>query len=268
MLGWRAMGDDRDPDAAALHRWYRPTMTGLTVVILLAAAVVTWLSWSQLTQLGRVGADLTLYLDATRRWLAGGSFYPEHQLAGPYLITDGDILYPPSTIPFFVAFLVLPSILFWVIPITILVWVIGRYRPAPWTWPVMAACLAYIPTMVKVLHGNPFMWASAAVALGTVYGWPALLVMLKPSLAPFGLIGIRRRSWWVAAGGLGAAVAVTVVVFLPLWRDYVTVLTDSHNAEGIFYSLSDVPLVLIPVIAYLGRTRQPATASVPAEQTT
>jgi hypothetical protein len=243
-------------------------MVGLTLAFLVMAGLITEYSWSQLTELGRIGADLTLYLDATRRWLGGGSFYPAHQMAGPYLITDGDILYPPSTIPFFMAFLVLPAILFWVIPMAVVAWVINRYRPAPWTWPVMAACLAYIPTMVKVLHGNPFMWASAAVALGTVYGWPALLVVLKPSLAPFGLIGIRRRSWWVAAGGLGAAVAVTVVVFLPLWRDYVTVLTDSHNAEGIFYSLSDVPLVLIPVIAYLGRTRQPATASVPAKQTT
>ncbi len=164
---------------------------------------------------------------------------------------DGDILYPPTTIPLFMAFLVLPPFLFWALPLAIVVAVVIRYRPAPWTWPVMALCLAYIPTMVKIVHFNPFMWAAAAVALGLAYGWPALFVLIKPSLAPFALVGVRHRSWWI---GLAVLVAYSVL-FAGMWGDYLTVLRNSRNDGGLLYSLSDVPFLLIPIIAYLGRTR-------------
>ena len=240
-------------------RWYRPVMAGLALTILGFAALVLWLSWAQAAELDRVGADLTLYVDATSRWLAGGSFYPEHQLAGPYPITDGDILYPPTTIPLFMAFLVLPRFLFWAIPLAVVAWAVVRDRPAPWTWPLMALCLAYIPTTVKIVHFNPFIWAAAAVALGLIYGWPSLLVLIKPSLAPFAFVGIRHRSWWF---GLAILIAY-VLVFGAMWSDYLTVLTNSRNEVGLLYSLSDVPLLLIPIIAYLGRTRPgPKAASL------
>jgi hypothetical protein len=219
-------------------------MVGLTAAVLIAAAAVGGLAFAQAARLGRVGADLTLYLGATRGWLGGGAFYPAPQLAGPYTITDGDILYPPSTIPLFAAFLVLPAVLFWLVPVAVTGWVVAWHRPAPWTWPLMALCLAYIPTTVKIVHGNPLMWATAAVALGTVYGWPAVFVLLKPSLAPFAAIGIRRRSWWVAAFGFGAV----ALAFAPLWPQYVAVLLDGRGG-GLLYSLSDVPLLMIPIIA-------------------
>jgi len=247
-------------------RWYRPVMASLALVILAFAVVVGWLAWAQAARLGRVGADLALYLDATSRWLNGGSFYPEHHLAGPYPITDGDILYPPTTIPLFMAFLVLPRVLFWVVPLAIVAWAVIRDRPAPWTWPLMALCLAYIPTTVKIVHFNPFIWAAAAVALGLFYGWPALLVLIKPSIAPFALVGVRHRSWWI---GL-AIVAAYSVLFASMWRDYLTVLTNSRSDGGLFYSLSDVPFLLVPIIAYVGRTREQrvaASALVPVQET-
>ncbi len=54
-----------------------------------------------------------------------------------------------------------------------------------------------------------------------------------------------------------------------MWSDYLTVLTNSRNEVGLLYSLSDVPLLLIPIIAYLGRTRhrreRARSATVPAE---
>jgi hypothetical protein len=236
---------------AAIARWYRPAMFGLTLVVLALGAVAAWMAWTRAADLGRVGADLALYLDSTRRWLDGGSFYPARQLAGPYFITDGDVLYPPTTILLFAAFLVLPAALFWAVPLGITAWITVRYRPAPWTWPLIALCLAYIPTTVKIVHGNPFIWATAAAALGTAYGWPSLLVLVKPSLAPFALVGIRHRSWWV---GL-VVVGVVAVLFAPLWSDYLSVLRNSRNEAGILYSLSDVPLMLVPLIAYVGRTR-------------
>ena len=115
----------------------------------------------------------------------------------------------------------------------------------------MALCLAFTPTLVKLIHFNPFMWCAAAVALGTLYAWPSVFVMLKPTLAPFALIGIRRRSWWVAAAAFG----LVALAFWPMWSDYMTVLANARNESGLLYNAADVPLLLIPVIAWFGATR-------------
>ena len=236
--------------------WVGPAMALLAGLIGAWGLVVGRVAVEQAVALGRVGADLQLYLAATRDWLAGGSFYHASQLAGPYVITDGDILYPPSTIPLFLPFLVLPSVLFMAIPVGLIAWVVARHRPAPWTWPVMAACLAFAPTLVKLVHFNPFVWSAAALALGTIYAWPSVFVLLKPSLAPFALFGIRHRSWWVAAGVFG----LVALAFLPLWPDSVTVLRNATNPNGLLYSLTDAPLLLLPLVAWLGSTtRRSAT---------
>jgi hypothetical protein len=223
-------------------------MVGLTLPFVMGAGFVASMAYARAAGLGRVGADLGLYLNATRRWIGGEAFYPAHQLA-PYTITDGDILYPPSTIPLFAAFLALPAVLFWVIPLGVVGWVLLRYRPAPWTWPLLALCLAYPPTMVKIVHGNPFMWTAAACALGTEWGWPSVFVLLKPSLAPFALIGMQRRAWWLAALGLG----MTALAFAPLWPQYASVLLNGRGG-GLLYSIQDVPLLLVPVLAWVGRS--------------
>lgn len=231
--------------------WYRPAMLGLTVAILAMAAVVWWMAWAQAAGLGRVGADLSLYLGATRSCLAGGPFYHARQLAGPYPLEDGDILYPPTAIPLFAAFLTLPPVLFWALPLGTVAAVVARHRPAPWAWPLMALCLLYVPTGVKVVHGNPVMWVGAALALGTVWGWPSVLVLLKPSLAPLALLGVRRRSWWAAAGAMG----LMSLLFAPMWGDWLRAVLDSRGG-GLLYSAQDVPLMLVPVIALAGRSRE------------
>ncbi len=142
--------------------------------------------------------------------------------------------------------------MFWVLPLSTIAWVTYRYRPAPWTWPLMALCVAYIPTMVKVMHGNPFMWSAAAVALGTVYGWPALFVILKPSLAPFALVGAGHRSWWIGLIVVVASIGASVLLFGSVWRDYLTAMKNSRNPAGLLYSYTDVGPLLVPVIAYVG----------------
>ena len=48
------------------------------------------------------GKDVALYRDAASRWLAGGPFYEPRQLAGPYEVAHGDILYPPVGLWLFV----------------------------------------------------------------------------------------------------------------------------------------------------------------------
>lgn len=235
-----------------LRRWYGPAMFGATVVILGAAALVAWLTISGVSAAGRLGADLTLYLAAAERWISSGGFYPVHQVAGPYPVSDGDILYPPPLLLLLIPFLVLPAVLFWIIPLGTIAAVVRRHRPRPWAWPLMALGLAYPVTTLKIVHGNPVMWIAAAMALGTVYAWPSVLVLLKPSLAPFALIGARRRSWWIALG----VAAVLSVPFAGLWVDYAKVALNARSPNGLLYSLDEVPLMLIPVIAWLGRARR------------
>ncbi len=51
-----------------------------------------------------VGVDFQLYREVTMRWLGGGPFYQPYQLAGPYPISAGDVLYPPVALWLFVPF--------------------------------------------------------------------------------------------------------------------------------------------------------------------
>jgi hypothetical protein len=88
------------------------------------------------------------------------------------------------------------------------------------------------------------MWIVAAVALGLRFGWPALLVVVKPSLFPFLLAGAHRRSFWLGI----PVVAALCVPFGLLWIDWLHVVDNAPN--GIDYSFGAVPLVLIPVVAW------------------
>lgn len=231
------------------QRWYGPLMFALAVTILVGGAVVAFPTLQAASTAGRVGADLGLYLGATRSALAGDGFYSAHQLGGPYSVTDGDILYPPPALALFLPFLVLPAPLFWLIPLGIVGAVVAHHRPRPWAWPLMALGLAYPVTSLKIIHGNPFMWIMAAIALGTVYRWPAVFALLKPTLAPFALIGLRHRSWWTAL----AVGAVASLALAGLWADYLRVALNARSPSGILYSLDEVPSMLIPVVAWLGR---------------
>jgi hypothetical protein len=196
-----------------------------------------------------VAVDYDIYIDAARRWLAGGTFYDPAQLAGPYDITVGVVLYPPSVMPLLVAFTALPAVLWWAIPIGLTTYAVWRLRPAPVAWPFIALCLAMRATEARLLSGNPVIWAVAALAMGTLYAWPSVLVVIKPSLGPFALFGIRHRSWWVAL----AALAIMSVPFLKLWLDWVKVVLNSNG--GLDYSLLEVPMMLIPLIAWVARDR-------------
>jgi hypothetical protein len=206
-----------------------------------------------------LAVDYQLYMDATTRWLDGGSFYLPHQLAGPYVVTHGDILYPPYSLMLFVPFTVVPAIFWWAIPLTITITVVVHHRPSPLTWPVIAFCLAWPTTNLRVLAGNPVLWVMAAFAAGTVMAWPSVMVLLKPSLFPFALVGIWRRSWWRAL----ASLAAVSLVFLPMWPDYLKVIGDSSNPRGLAYSIYEIPMLLIPLVAWLGGRLRPTNRAAP-----
>jgi hypothetical protein len=225
-------------------------------VVFGALFVAVWAMWIMNDPPNVWGGDFVIYRDATERWLSGGSYYLDRQLHGPYEIVHGDVLYPPTTIPLFIPFLWLPAILWWVIPLGIVAAVVAWHHPHPLAWAAIAACVWFPFTGTKLIYGNPSMWVAAAIALGTVWRWPAALVLLKPTLAPFALIGIHRRSWWVTV----AAMVGISLVFLPLWADAIRVLVDSRNPKGLLYSAAEIPMVVIPVIAWIGGRYSPLPA--------
>ena len=192
---------------------------------------------------GYGGIDYSLYMDATRRWLAGGGFFQPYQLAGPYPIQMGDILYPPTALYLFVPFTILPALLWWAIPLGITGAAIWRLKPSPVSWPFLALCCFWPPFVARIVAGNPVMWAMAAVALGFLVRWAFVGALIKPSLFPFALLGVRDRRWWIA---LAIAAAVSIP-FGAMWLDWVKAVTNSSG--GLLYSLQDVPILLLPVIA-------------------
>jgi ABC-type transport system involved in cytochrome c biogenesis permease component len=83
-----------------------------------------------------------------------------------------------------------------------------------------------------------------------LYAWPSVFVLLKPSLAPFALFGAWRRSWWIAA----AAFVVACLPFGALWADWLASVVNSRGG-GLLYSALELPMLLLPLVAWLGRTR-------------
>lgn len=187
--------------------------------------------------------DYTLYMDATRRWLAGGPFFEPYQLAGPYPVRMGDVLYPPNGLLLFVPFTILPAVLWWAIPLGVTALAIWRLRPAPVAWPFLALCCFWPPFVARIVAGNPVMWVMAAVALGFLARWAFVGVLLKPSLFPFALLGARDRSWWIAL----MILAVLSIPFGTMWIDWLVAVTNSDG--GLLYSLQDVPILLLPLLA-------------------
>ena len=201
-----------------------------------------------------IGNDYRLYMDATREWLASGSFYRDYQVAGPYTVYAQEILYPPVALWLFVPFTVLPAVLWWT-PVAVIGWVVWKQRPSPWQWVAILALLT-LPiedgtswAIEFIGNGNPGMWAAMFVALATRWPFFGSWVVMKPSLFPFSVVGVRRRAWWYGA----AALAALSLPFGAMWLDYARVLLNAQGA-GLLYSLPNVTLVVTPLLASRART--------------
>lgn len=223
--------------------------TGLTVVILAALARDLVLLLPNLEP-AKIAIDYDLYVDATRRWLEGGGYYLPEQLLGPYEAVPGVVLYPPVFTLVMLPFLVLPWPAYWALPIAAVVFAILRHRPRAIVWPGIALCLWWPGTIVTLVAGNPVMLMIGALALGTIWAWPSVFVLLKPSLGPFALFGIWRRSWWVALG----VMALVSLPFAGAWLDYATVLLNSRHPLGLLYNLGQVPTMVLPLLVWAGRS--------------
>jgi len=199
----------------------------------------------------KIAVDYNLYVEATRRFVSGGFYYLPYQLEGPYEAVPGVILYPPPFTLVMLPFVVLPWIAYWAVPIGAILYATWRHRPRVIAWPGIAMCLWFPGTTVMVVAGNPTMLIVGAMALGTVWFWPSVLVLLKPTLAPFALFGAWKPSWWIA---LGVFVLVSVP-FLGMWLDYATVLLNARHPLGLLYNLGQVPTMLLPIVIWAGRRR-------------
>jgi hypothetical protein len=232
----------------------------LAVVALgiLIATLVTALLLLPTIQI-QFGEDYKFFMAIADRWRSGQSVYLPLQLAGPYTEMSGrDMIYPPPALWLFVVMSFLPAFLWWVIPLGVVAAVTLWYKPEPWTWIPLAIAVAYPRTQSMLIWGNTGMWIAAFVALGLVWGWPGILVLIKPSLAPLALVGLKaRRASLIAL----AVFAVLNIPLIPLWFDFVTVVRNAGSTwPSLLYSVPDVPLALMPVIAWLGSGRRRTTA--------
>lgn len=197
------------------------------------------------------GIDRALYVRRAAAFLSTGTPFAAYQVTGqPYDIGGEIWLYPPTTLLLVIPFVFLPWPLWWLIPLGVFGYALHRWRPSPWLIPVLAAVLQWPRTTGALMTGNTDIWVMAGVTAGLLWGWPFALLLLKPSVAPLMLFGIRR--WRELAAGL-VAVGLLSVPFLPLWGDYLTAATNARS-PGLLYSLPDFPLLVLPVIAYLMRS--------------
>lgn len=248
------------------RRWYRPAMLGLAVALLLLAVVSTVAAYGVVTTDPRVrfGVDLDIMRELGRRWLTTGTMYLPYQLAGPYSIdatpdalASTPALYPPPVGPVFGIVHLVPfglmAVLWWTIPLAVIARSILSWRPRPWAWPLMAATLVHPMAAAQLMVGGTSLWIVAFTAAGLRYRWPAALILLKPTMAPFALVGIRDWRWWLVVVGIAA------ITLLGPWADYIKVAQNaSESGHGLLYSLAAYPMTLLPVAAWIGRSRPEA----------
>jgi hypothetical protein len=226
----------------------------LVTAAIIAVTVVSWVGHWDLVVVAW-GSDYEFFLGVAHRWLSNGQFYQPHQLAGPYVAAiNVDTLYPPAALVLFLPFVWLPAILWWVIPLGIIAFTVVLHRPQVWVWPFLALMLWWPRTQSIIVWGSTGMWIAAFIALAIRFRWMAALVMLKPSLAPFALLGVGSRGWWVAG-------VVLAAVSAPMLPDYLAALRNNVGPyPGLDYSIQDIPFLAIPVIAWLARSQQPRYA--------
>jgi hypothetical protein len=238
--------------------------------LLLVGGVVFVVRYRAFEEAGLLGIDLRIGQVFAHRWLDTGSMYLPAQLIGPYEsrtfrwdLESLPSLYPPNAVLPFLATLVLPAFAWWLVPLGVSALAAWRLRPASWTWPILALALVWPNTSAAILAGNTAMWVAAAVWGAVVWGWPAVFVALKPSFFPFAFAGVlgSRRAFGIGLLGLVAS----ALLFLPLWDDYLAAVRWSD--VRLDYSIGDLPLVLMPIVAWLGRQRAPAAAGGPPRTT-
>lgn len=226
-----------------------------TRIVLVALAGYVGYRAAALVVSGHVDAlllkDYTLYITATEGWLADGRFYPAWQTGGPWQLEWGAILYPPVALLLFVPFTVIdPTVsaaLWLTVPLAITAMVIASWRPTAVGWTVILALLSIHPlSFLDWVAGTPTTWFVALIALASRWPWLSSAMIVKPTLAPFALIGLTDRRWWMVASIL-AAVSLALG---PLTLQWLEMLVQVRGSDAtVFYSLANVPMLFVPIAA-------------------
>jgi hypothetical protein len=230
-------------ERSSVVRWYRPLCLGLTVPLLVWAVAVWIARVHAVDQADAWGLDYRVFRAYGERFLATGSLYLPWQLSGPYgwahlpqppaeVAFEGSLIpcvYPPLVAYAVVPLVWLPPLVWWAVPLGLLGWLLATSRPAPWTWPLLALVAGLPEAPATVYVGGSTMWVAAFAAAGARWGWPAALIVLKPTFAPLALVGARQRSWWAALLGLAIA-------SLPLageWMRYAAAVANAATGPGV-----------------------------------
>jgi hypothetical protein len=250
----------REQDPAQVRGYIRAAqilLTGLFSGLAIYQIVQAWTGWMSTY----AAWDYIHYVDGAKRWLATGSPYLPSEVAGPFQFTDLTFIHPPIAVYLFAPFIVLPAFLFWLIPFAGTAAVIVSWRPARWTWPVMAALLCWPRFVGAVVVGNSDLWVVMFIAAGLRFGWPVLLLAIKPSIAPFALVEIAalirsdaipvRR--WSQIAFTAFVVVLAAAPFGLLWLDWLSVVRNSPADP--LYSIGSTPFLMVPVVAWFGRQR-------------
>jgi hypothetical protein len=225
--------------SGGLARLTSPFLFTVTAVLLAWAGLIWLLRWQAFDRAGAIGLDERVFRAWGARWLATGSLYLPWQLTGPYVWAhlplppaeapfDGWVipcLYPPLIAYVAVPLVFLPPLVWWLVPLGTIAAVLWRARPPRWTWPLLALVVGHPDTAATVWAGSSTMWVAALAVAGVRLGWPAALILAKPTFAPLALLGVRRRSWWLA-------LALLAVAALPLGGEWLRWLVAVENAAG------------------------------------
>lgn len=247
MITWRARHTS--------HKWERVLLVAVCLfvaawlLIYLRAALGGWLG-------AHLGWDFGHYLVATERWLSQGSPYDPRFIAEPFVYDDIAFIHPPVALVLFAPFLLLPAVLWWTLPLAIVGWILWAYRPSAIGLTAILLIIALPLTLEKVLVGNSIMWVTAFVGLGIRFGWAWALLIIKPLFAPLILLGAADRRTWI---GL-VAVALFSGMFGTLWLEWAETVRNFRGPPA--YTLLDLPMALIPIVAWLARSPE-RVAAVP-----
>ena len=137
-------------------------------------------------------------------------------------------------IPLFAAFLVVPIVLWWAIPIAGMV---ARSSVGIVARPSATRRHRLLRLVSRNLRqavtATPSCGSRSLPSSPRAGPFAGPWVLLKPSVFPFAAIGITHRAWWIS---VASSMLLLFVIALPLTLDWIRALLNSSNPGGLLYS--------------------------------
>jgi hypothetical protein len=126
-------------------------LTATGVLLVVAALEFTWLS-GYIDSQHAVDADRVYYASVGQRWLDTGELYTARQLRRPVRRAGNVTTHPPTAIPFLWARSTRRRCYYLIRSARPAL--VARWRPAAWTWPILALLLARPRGISNIIYGN------------------------------------------------------------------------------------------------------------------